>query len=234
MIRDLLRVVELSARLLVGRRWWIACLVPLVWPAFEAFRLLVRWRLESFQPVEAQNGLIGVPLAVLAVFLGVRVIAGEMERRTLEIAYTVPGGAVRVWLGKLAAGAVILLGAEALLAGAAHAFFTEVPPAALYGALQAAVVYLVLSAGLAALARSEITGAMLGAAVLFLNGLLTGFGSSQPRLSPFFNPLAITGSSPEDVLAWTVQNRIGMVLLAAALTALAVARAERRERLLGG
>lgn len=234
MIRDLWRLVDLSARLLVGRRWWIACLVPLVWPAFAAFRLLVRWRVESFEAAEAQNLLIGAPLAVLAIFLGVRVIAGEMERRTLEIAYTVPGGAARVWLGKLAAGTLILVGAEALLALAAFAFFTEYPASALYGALQAALVYLVLATGLAALARSEITGAMLSVAALSLNGLFTGFGESQPRLSPFFNPLAIDGASPEDVLAWTVQNRIGAVLLIVGLAALAFARAERRERLLGG
>ena len=233
-VRDRLRVVHLSARLLTGRRYWIAAFLPLVWPAFEAFRILVGWQPETYQPEEAQNILIGVPLSVLAIFLGVRVIAGEMDRRTLEIAYTVPGGAHRVWLGKMAAGVIILLAAEALLTAAALAFFTPVPMGALYGALQAAVFYFVLATGLAALFRSEITGAMAAVAILAFNGLLTGFGGNQSRLSPFYNPLAIEGVSPEDILAWTVQNRIGCVVAIAALTALAFARAERREKLLGG
>ena len=34
--------------------------------------------------------------------------------------------------------------------------------------------------------------------------------------------------------AWTVQNRIGMVLLIAAIAALAFARAENREKILSG
>jgi hypothetical protein len=68
--------------------------------------------------------------------------------------------------------------------------------------------------------------------VLFLNGLITAFGEEQLRISPFFNPLALQGSNPADVLAWTVQNRMGFVLAMAALIALAFSRAERREKLL--
>ena len=37
-----------------------------------------------------------------------------------------------------------------------------------------------------------------------------------------------------DVLAWTTQNRIGFLLAIVGLTILAFARAERREKMLGG
>lgn len=228
--RDALSLVALSGRLVGGRRYWLAPLLPLLWPAFQAVRLLVGWREEVFEPVSAQNTLIGVPLVVLAIGLGVRVIAGEIDRRTLEIAYTVPGGSQRVWLHKLAAAGVLLVASELLLAVVTFAFFTSFPPGALYGALQSALVFLVAAMALAALFANEVTGAMASVVVLLVASLPGG----SSRLSPFFNPLAVDETSAVTVLAWTVQNRVGYALAVAAVTALAFARAERRERLLAG
>jgi len=230
---DWVRFVGLSARLIGGRRFWIAPLLTLLWPAFQALRLLMGWQDSVFEPSSVQTVLVGFPMIILAIGLGVRIIADEMDRRTLEIAYTVPGGAHRVWLGKLAAAFGLLVAAEILLAGVTSAFFAPVTLGALYGALQEAVFYLVLSMGLAALTRSEITGALAVAVVLSLNGFVTGFGGNQIRVSPTFNPLSLGGTSPEIVVAYTLQNRIGIALAIAALTALAFARAERREKLLG-
>jgi ABC-type transport system involved in multi-copper enzyme maturation permease subunit len=231
-VNDSIRIVVLSARLIAGRKYWLAPLLTLIWPVIQALSLVARLREESFEAVDAQNTLIGLPLAVLAVGLGVRIIAGEMDRRTLEIAYTVPGGTHRVWFGKIAAAVGLLLASELLLAVVTFVFFTSYPPVALYGAFQAALFYLVVAMGFAALSRSEITGAMATAALLGLNGFITGFGENQVRISPFFNPLAIDNASPTDLFAWTVQNRIGFVLAIAAVTALAFSRAERREKLL--
>lgn len=232
-LRDYGRLVALSARLIGGRRYWIAPLLTLLWPAFQAFRLLVGWQPTAFETSSAQTVLIGTPMIVLAIGLGVRIIANELDRRTLEIAYTVPGGAHRVWLAKLAAATGLLLAAEALLVAVTFAFFVSVPIGAVYGAFQESLFYLVLSMALAVLTRSEITGAMASAVVLTLNGLFTGFGGNQLRISPTFNPLGLRRLSPEDILAYTIQNRIGMVLAIAAIVALAFARAERREKLLG-
>ncbi len=233
-LRDEARIVWHSAKLLVGRRFYFAAFVPLLWPAFQAVMLLTGGRQEDFRPESAQGTLIAFPLSCLAIFLGVRVIAGESDARRLEIAYTVPGGSQRVWLAKLLAGLGILLVAESLLAVVTWAFFTSYPPGSLYGAAQAATVYLALSMGLAALFRSEVTGAMGSAGIMALNGFLTGFGSVQTRLSPFFNPAAFRDEDASVILAHTVQNRIGFALLIAALTALAFTRAERRERMLAG
>lgn len=231
---DRLALLRLSLRLQLGRRAWLVPLIAMAWPAFQGLAVAVGWRGGAFEPAAAQNELIGFPLALLAIGLGVRIIAGEIEQRTLEVTYTVPGGARRVWASKLVAAAITLLVTEALLAIVAAVFFTPVPVTALYGAFQSTAFYLVLAAGLGALVRSEITAALLAGLALTLNGFLTGFGGVATRWSPFFNPLTADrdGASPAEVLAWTVQNRIGFALLIVALFVLACARAERREPLL--
>jgi len=231
-VSDYLTLLKLSLRLQLGPRFWVVPLLALLWPAYCALSLLLGWRDRGYQPQDAQNGLIGLPLIVLAIGLGVRIIAGEIEQRTLEVTYTVPGGAQRVWVSKLVAAALPLLVAGALLAAITAAFFTAYSPMALYGALQGAAFYLVLAMGLGALFRSEITAALVAAVVLTVNGFMTGFGDLATRWSPLFNPLGTGSANPADVLAWTVQNRIGVALVIVALTALACLRAERREQLL--
>jgi len=187
---------------------------------------------EGFTPSSAQGTLIGLPLTLLAVFFGIRIIAGEIDGRSLEIAYTVPGGCERVWWAKLFASALALLMSEALLAVATFIFFTPFPWSALYGAMQAALFYLVLSMAMATLFRSEAAGAMGTAAILGLNGLISGFGENQVRISPFWNPYALENADPTELFAWTLQNRIGVVLAMVAIVALAFMRANRRERML--
>ena len=231
-IVDTLELLRLSLRLQLGRRFWIVPALAMLWPLFWAVSLLLGWRDQSFVPAEAQSELIGVPLYLLAIGLGVRIIASEIEQRTLEVTYTVPGGAQRVWMAKLAGAALPLLSAMLLLAVLAAVFFTPYPPSALYGALQGAAFYLVLAMGLGALFRSEITASLVVSVILVLNGFVTGFGEVQTRWSPLFNPLAMRDANSADLLAWTIQNRIGYALLIAAIAALACARAERREQLL--
>jgi hypothetical protein len=229
---DGMLLLKLALRWQLGRRMWLAPVLALGWPAFHALSLLAGWRDGRFVAADAQNYLIGLPLNVLAIGLGVGIIAGEIEQRTLEVTYTVPGGARRVWVAKLLAASLPLLAAGALLAVITAAFFTSYPLGALHGALQGAAFYLVLSMGLGALLKSEITAALLAAMVLFFNGLLGGFGEIQRRWSPLFNPLGFTDADSSELLGWTIQNRIGIALLILALVALSCVRAERREQLL--
>ena len=230
-LRDRVLLIRASARLIGGRRYWITPLLPLIWIAFQVFRLLVRWRPTGYTEVDAQNVLIGFPLTVLAVGFGVRIIAAEIDRRTLEIAYTVPGGAHRVWLAKLAAAFGLLLVAEVLLATATFVFCTEFPLGALYGALQAAVFYMVLAMALSALFKSEAAGALVVVLVLLFNLMLQG---AEVRISPFWNPETLNNLDAATLLARATQNRIGIALAIAAIVALAFGRAERREKLLSG
>ena len=226
-----LTLYQLAAVSVAGHRFWLLPLLPLCWLAVLAVAALLGVPLD-FEPASAQGTLIGVPLTVLAIFLGLRVIAGEIDGRSLEIAYTVPGGCERVWWAKLAGAALMLVLAEAFLAAVVWPLFTAFPLMALYGALQAAIFYLVLAMAMATLFRSEVAGAMATVAILAFNGAVTGFGQQQLRFSPFWNPLAADGVDPQQVLASTVQNRIGVALLAAAILSLAFMRANRRERML--
>jgi len=231
-LREYLQLLALSLRMVSGRRYWIAPLLPLVWIAFQIFRLLMGWRPENYEPAEAQNVLIGFPLAILSIGLGVRIIAAEIDRRTLEIAYTVPGGAHKVWTAKMGAAVLLLLAAEFLLAAITYVFCTAFEPiGTLYGAFQSALFFLVLAMALSALFKSEAAGALLATAVFAICWPLQ---QGQTRLSPFWNPAAITDADPSNLVAWSVQNRIGFLILSIVLVALAFGRAENREKLLGG
>jgi ABC-type transport system involved in multi-copper enzyme maturation permease subunit len=230
LIADAAMLLRLSLRLQLGRWVWLVPAIALLWPAYHAITVLLASR--QLNAADAQNGLIGMPLVVLAIGLGVRVVAAEIDQRTLEVAYTVPGGARRVWVAKLAAAAVPLLGTGLLLAIIDAVFLVRYPLSALYGALQAAAFYLVLAAGLGALLRNEITAALVASVMLALNGFLTGFGNAPSRWSPLFNPLVVKDLSETEIFAWTVQNRIGFALLILSLVTLTCARTERRETLL--
>ena len=227
-------VLRLSAVLLAGRRYWLLPLLPLLWLGVQAI-LLLAGAATGFERDAAQNTLIGMPVAVLAVFLGGRIITGELDQRSLEIAYTVPGGAHRVWLGKLAAAGLLLLASLALMASVTFAFFTDFPVLqSLYGAAQGVTFYLAAAMGFATMFRSEVAGALTTTGLLGFNGLITGFGENPLRVSPFWNPLSVDRADADQMLAMSVQNRIGIALAIAAIVALTFARAERREKMLGG
>ena len=226
-----LELFRLAGLAIAGHWVWLLIFLPLLWLAARALETLIN-ATGGFEPANAQVGLMGIPMAVLAVILGLRIIAGEMDGRSLEIAYTVPGGCQRVWWAKLAASALVLILAETLLALVVYYLFVKFPFVALYGALQGAVFYLALSMAFAALFRSEVAGAMATAAVLVFDLLI--LGNNGVRASPFWNPLAVPNSDPEAILAMTVQNRIGIPILIALIIGLAFMRANRRERMLGG
>ncbi len=225
----MITTIRLSAVVVAGPRPWLLPLLPLTWLAIQASLLIVGSR-TAFEPAAAQNALIGLPLAILAVVLGGRIIAGELDQRTLEIAYTVPGGAHRVWLGKLAAAVLMLLVSLGLTAALTYTFFTPFPIfQTLYGAGQGGAFHLVAGMGFATLFRSEASGAMATIAVLALNLRTAQVGL---RISPFWNPLTVQGADADRLLAMAVQNRIGIALVIAAIVALTFARAERRETML--
>ncbi len=226
-----LELFRLAGLAIAGHWVWLLIFLPLPWLAARAIEALITPS-GGFDPVNAQVGLMGIPMAALAIILGLRIIAGEMDGRSLEIAYTVPGGCQRVWWAKLAAASLILVSAEILVALPTYFLFTKFPFVAAYGALQGAVFYLVLAMALATLFRSEVAGAMATVAVLVFD--LVVLGNNGVRASPFWNPLAEANPDPEVLLAMTVQNRIGIPLFIALVVGLAFMRANRRERMLGG
>lgn len=227
-----LTLLRLAMLTLAGRYFWVLPLLPLLWLVVVG---TVFWLDgEIIAPEEAQGVLLAVPMTALAVFMGIRIIGGEIDDRSLEIAYTVPGGCERLWYAKLFAAVAVLLCSEVLLGLSVYAFFTPYPLAALYGALQASCFYLILALAFATLFRSEAAGAMATVLVLGLNGLITDFGDNQIRISPFWNPYALTDADPTELFAWTLQNHIGMLLAMVAILSLAFMRANRREQMLSG
>jgi hypothetical protein len=124
---------------------------------------------------------------------------------------------------------LILIVAEALLALATYVFCTAFPWSTLYGSLQGAVFFMVLSMGFGALLKSEAAGAMVCAGVLTIALMTTSL-----RVSPFFNIEVLQDLEAIDRIARLVQNRIGYVLITAAVMLLTFGRAEQRERLLSG
>ena len=229
MIRPDFYLLRLVLVMMAGRRYWLLPLLPLAWLVYLQLELFSFF---NVSPEAVQGLVLGVPMSLLGIFLGIRVIAGEIDDRSLELAYTVPGGSERLWRIKLIAAVTMLLVMEATLALVTVTLITGFPLGALYGAFQAACFYLVLSLSLATLFRSQIGGGVFTVILLGINGALTGFGNVQLRGSPFFNPYVIVGADSTDLLAWTVQNRIGMLLLMAGILSLAFMRANRRERML--
>ena len=229
MIRPDFYLLRLVLVMMAGRRYWLLPLLPLAWLVFLQLELFSFF---NVSPEAVQGLVLGVPMSLLGIFLGIRVIAGEIDDRSLELAYTVPGGSERLWRIKLIAAVTMLLVMEATLALVTVTLITGFPLGALYGAFQAGCFYLVLSLSLATLFRSQIGGGVFTVILLGINGVLTGFGNAQLRGSPFFNPYVIVGADSTDLLAWTVQNRIGMLLLMAGILSLAFMRANRRERML--
>jgi len=227
-----LTLMRLAMLTLAGRFFWVLPLLPLVW--LVVFGTVLSLDGEVIAPEEAQGVLLAVPMTALAIFMGIRIIGGEIDDRSLEIAYTVPGGCERLWYVKLFAAVSVLLISEVLLAVSVYVFFTPYPLAALYGALQASCFYLILALAFTTLFRSEAAGAMATVLVLVLNGLITGFGDNQIRISPFWNPYALTDADPTELFAWTLQNHIGMLLAMVAILSLAFMRANRREQMLSG
>jgi hypothetical protein len=226
-IKTYLQLMLYSGRLMAGKRFWIVIFLPLVWPVLQVLFIAVGWRDGKVTPADAQM-LMSLPLTIVAMGLGLRIIAGEIDSRTLEIAYTVPGGCHRVWLAKLATCFCLLFAGDLLLAVFTMVFLTSVSMGAFYGVLQASVFYLVMGMALSAFYRSEITGAMATIVVYAITVLMGG----SFRISPFFNPLALDKVENAQAVARVIQNRILFVILIVVISLLTFLRVERREKML--
>lgn len=231
---DMVELLHLSLKLQLGKYFWAWALMPLIWMLFTSFLVLIgNAGPNEFNPSDAQNALIGGPVYLLAIAIGMQVISLEIESRTLEVCYTVPGGAQRIWLSKLAAALLLLVPAILMLAVYTWFAFTEFPLATLYRVLQGAIFYLVLSMGAGALFRNKMTAGMACVVFMFFNGVLTGFGDNPTRYSPLFNPSGLTATmSAQELFYFLLQNHIGYAMIIVMLIVLTFSRTERRELML--
>lgn len=233
-LADIAELLYLSLKLQLGKYFWAWPLLPLLWMLFNSFLVLIGdTNPNEFNPSDAQNSLIGGPVYFLAVAIGMQIISSEIEARTLEVCYTVPGGAKRIWLSKLAAALCLLVPSILLLALYTWFVFTEFPLAALYRVLQGAIFYLVLSMGAGALFRNKMTAGMACMVFMFFNGALTNFGDNPTRYSPLFNPSNLVQSmSSQELFYFLLQNHIGYAMITVMLVVLTFSRTERRELML--
>lgn len=217
---------------IAGHFFWIWPLVLVVgWLSVHTFLEHDKINIiNSITVSDVQNRMLGIPLAILGAILGLRIIAGEINARTIEIIYTVPGGANRVWTIKLLAAITMIVITEIALATYTWFYFTHFPIEAMLGAFLASMLFLVISMGFSALFRSEVSGAIIA---LLLFGLVWFVRQgTNTRWLPFFNPYATNVDESLNLLSLTLQNRIGYGLVILGLICLAYMRGERREKLL--
>ena len=192
------------------------------------FVLLLESGQLEFGPASAQNEIIGLPLCLLALGLGVGIVAREIDARTLETAYSINNSARSLWLTKISAAVLLIVLAECLLAVLCHLVFTPFGFDVLYRAFQSALFFLVLAMGLGALLRSELVAAILsiGIVVFFYNAFTNQYWS------PLFNPLELEAFGQGNIHALMTQNFLLIVFLIFMILGLTLFRVERREVLL--
>lgn len=227
-----LEVLRYAAIAIAGHKFWlIPIIVPIVWLAPQSGMEILDWITIRDEGIQFR---LAVPLAFVGLFLGLRIIASEINARTLEIVYTVPGGAERVWWIKILASLMILLMTEAVMGVYAWFLITPYNLESLYGALQVGVFYMAVAMGFSTLFRSEVAGAIVAVVLLGLNLVLTEFGREQHWLSPIYNPHAINDQVLKAIVVETLRNRIFIALVTIMIFSLAFLRGNRREKLLSG
>ena len=210
-----------------GRKYQLLPFATLPWLVYKFVMLLESGQLE-YRAINVQNELIGLPLCLLAIWLGVGIVAREIEARTLETTYSLAHEARLLWYMKLLCAGMILLLSEALLALVSYAVFTDFPISLLYRSMQSAVFFLVLAMGLGALFRNEILAAMVTMAVLvfFYNSMTNNY------ISPMFNPLELDLIAQGEAQLMVTQNFLLTLFLVFILVGLTFLRIGRREVLL--
>ncbi|MEJ2417065.1 MAG: hypothetical protein P8Y45_09050 [Exilibacterium sp.] len=142
--QNFLALTTISIRQQLASRYWLVLLLIVGWPLIQVLRLSFDAGQGAYTAANAQNTLIGFPIIILAMGLGVQIITGCIEQNTLETTYTVPGKTYTIWLAEMVAATVLMISSELILALITALFFTSFPIATLVGALQSAVFYLAL------------------------------------------------------------------------------------------
>ena len=225
--RDTVELLKLSVYLQFGKRFWLIAVLALLWLLSHLVIQLLGWHSAGFNESDVQNLLIGFPLYCLSIGMGVRIIAHEIEQRTLEVSYTVSGNARRVWLSKLAASAFLLLLIQVVLSVVTWLVYVEYSMLIFFKVLQGSLFFLVFSMFAGALVRNELAAILVSLVVGYLC-----LDSTSSKWSAFFNPLVVDSAPPNELVIWIVQNHIGYFLVIFVVVFLSLSRADQRESLL--
>lgn len=213
----------------LGHYYWLTPLVVMIWPTGLALLALFDITPVSVNHSSVQNWLIGFPLNLLAIGIGIGIIADEIEKQTLEVTYTIPGGTRRIWLYSILACLLILVAATILLSLSCYLFISGLPSGGeFFRGFQGAVFFLIWAMALGCFFRSKLVASLLS--LLTYAGLI--FVNFDTRWSPLFNPASVASNAGEEVHIWMIQNHVGVTVLLGLLLVLSFARVDRVELML--
>lgn len=227
---------RLQASLLFSQKFLWAMLIILVYLGLRYYENYHEDVLRRITQEGVITELLALPLTILTVFLNMQLITSEKDNRTLEVMFTTAGSRYKVWLLKVTVLNVVLF-LIALFLGLVS-FFTFTDMAIFASALYIFIPIFFLgnlTLFFAVRFRSGLAAGMVSAGVIFLLFISNTIMEENDlyRYMLYFNPYDIPRTiDPQTWGLWTLQNKIGVFLLALLMLFFALRGMEKRERLL--
>ena len=188
---------------------------------------------DGFSVEDALNILVQIPIAALAVYLSMDLVALERDRETLETLFSTASTHYNIWIVRLTALHGILVASSLVMSGLSYILFAEFP--FVLGGLNAFVpAYMIanLTFYFAVSVRSSNAAGMLAIGCLLLV-LMFGSNLTNQGYNPLINPFNIPNNV--DLTIWedtVLLNRVSVIGIGVLLLYLGLRKMERRERLL--
>ena len=188
---------------------------------------------EGFSVEDALNILVQIPMAVLAIYLSMDIIASERDRDTLETLFSTASSHYTIWMTRMMSLHGILVLSAMAMSSLSYVLFAEFP--FILGGLNAvfpAYFMANLTFYFAVSVRSSNAAGMLSLGCLLLV-LMFSSSLSGTVYNLFLNPFNVPASV--DLSLWddrVLINRVSIAGLGGLLLFLALRKMERRERLL--
>jgi hypothetical protein len=234
--RDLWRsavlMVTLSLRIVFYRKLMFGVFGILGYYAV-LYALLTFRPSDGFSVESSLNVLVQIPMAALAVYLSMDIIASERDRDTLETLFSTASSHYAIWMIRMISLHGILVASAMVMSSLSYVLFAEFP--FILGGLNAVFpAYLVanLTFYFAVSVRSSNAAGMLSLGCLLV-ALMFSSALSGTIYDPFLNPFNVPESV--DLTVWddtVLINRASVAGLGGLLLFLALRKMERRERLL--
>ncbi len=188
---------------------------------------------DGFSVEDALIILVQIPIAALAVYLSMDLVALERDRETLETLFSTASTHYNIWIVRLTALHGILVASSLVMSGLSYILFAEFP--FVLGGLNAFVpAYMIanLTFYFAVSVRSSNAAGMLAIGCLLLV-LMFGSNLTNQGYNPLINPFNIPNNV--DLTIWedtVLLNRVSVIGIGVLLLYLGLRKMERRERLL--
>lgn len=225
-------VIQLSFRIVFHRKLVFAALGVLGYYAV-LYAIMTFRPSDGFTVEDALNVLVQVPMAALAIYLSMDILALERDRDTLEILFSTASSHYVIWVVRLTLLHGILLVSALLMSSLSYVLFAEFP--FVLGGLNTVVpAYLVanLTFYFAVSVRSSNAAGMLSLGCLLMV-LMFSSSISGTVYDPLLNPFNVPDGV--DLILWedrVLINRASVVGVGGLMLYLGLRKMERRERLL--